>query len=360
MILAGSVHDRLARWILATWALLGVWLGLTGWRDAAAAGSGQGEAAPQAAVTGSAPAGLSPGGASTVGLFPKGAPPAPTLIVVDLRAFPEELGLATTMTSLQGIVNQTQPRLFLVRNEFDEMWVEWLRERGDVENLERKDAVGSLDLIRQFRAELEGQVVVDPDLPATINVATMLAATDRLLITYPRVAASFAQRYNLPIVVDLRGRFNSSAEAYRWAWENLWPRLGHHALAMLHPSVSPLRDFLIQQKIFVWWQSGSLDGVEPGNSPMAEWPVTTRVLAESPPHIPVLGYPWRGDGVGPGETLGVEVFSRYAKFLVPTDLAGNLSVHASTRPFTGPSTPPRRLRPPRLPWHPFLAKPTSR
>ncbi|MBE3576205.1 MAG: hypothetical protein IMX00_00665 [Limnochordales bacterium] len=260
-------------------------------------------------------------------------PPTPAiarrLLVADLRAFPEDLQL--TMLLLQGIVNQKQPRIYFLLGEFDGQWAEWLKQRGDVDELQQLGLTETFDLIRQFRGELQGQVVVDPKLPATVNVATMLAGVKKLLITYPEYAERYADRYELPIVEDLRDRFKTSAEAYEWAWTTLRPYLTDRVLAMLHPTILALRDYLIQQRVFVWWQSGSKDGREPGNSPVDEMRVTVQVLRDSPVNIPVLGYPWRGDGVGPGEQAGVTLFSRFGKYLVPTDHASNLSVHSGAR-----------------------------
>jgi len=259
-------------------------------------------------------------------LFVKGPPPARELIVSDISQLPANLRL--TFVSLQGVVNQAEPRLFLLTMGYDAQWAEWLKDRGDIDSLRH---VAPVELIEMFRHELAGQVVVDPALDASINVATMLASLEKLLITHPDYADVYAERYGLPIVHDLRGVFATSGAAYRWAKENLWPRLNHHALAMLHPSIPHLRDFLIQQKVFVWWQGGKADGGGTMNR-FEELKVTHEVLREAPVNIPVLGYPWAGEGVGPGEHEGVSLFSQYGKFLLPSDLASNLSVHASARP----------------------------
>ncbi len=41
--------------------------------------------------------------------------------------------LRLTLTCLQGIVNRSQPRLYLVQDNYDRLWLDWLRRRGDVE-----------------------------------------------------------------------------------------------------------------------------------------------------------------------------------------------------------------------------------
>lgn len=271
------------------------------------------------------------------GILPR--PPAMTdnLLVADIRNFPPDLALL--MISLQGVVNRQTARIFLITGGNDQMWANWLQERGDVQQLTKLDTIAALQLIHTFRTEISGIVVVDPAVPATVNVATMLSGLDQLIIAYPSFAEKYAHEYDLPIVADLRGRFANNAEAYSWAFTNLWPRLNHFALAMLHPECLAPRDIIIQQKLWVWWQSGSADGGSIANR-MAELQTTMRVLQSSPVNIPVFGYPWHGDGVGLGENGGVTLFSQYGKFLLPADLAGNLSVHRSAQPTRLPLNPP--------------------
>jgi hypothetical protein len=44
-----------------------------------------------------------------------------------------------TLTCLQGIVNRAQPRLYLVHDYFDELWLDWMRQRGDVDQVKWLD-----------------------------------------------------------------------------------------------------------------------------------------------------------------------------------------------------------------------------
>lgn len=271
------------------------------------------------------------------GLLLPAPPLADTLLVADIRAYPQHLAL--TMVSLQGIVNKKQSRLFLVTHTYDPMWADWLKERGDVDALAKLDVLQAAQLISRFRDELKGQVVTDPNVPATINLATMISGLDGLLITHPDYADNYAERFHLPIAVDLRGRFERNFEAYQWALDNLWPRLSHHALAMLHPSCTSVRDLLIQEKLWVWWQAGSQEDTLATR--LKEGSIGHEVLTRSPANIPVFGYPWCGDGIGLGEHVGVSLFSQHGKFLLPTDHASNLSVHRSTRPISNPLNQPR-------------------
>ena len=97
------------------------------------------------------------------------------------------------------------------------------------------------------------------------------------------------------------------------------------------------------KRIFCFWITGTRDGDNEYSDPREEAQQIGRMLGRMPVNIPVLGYPWAGDGVGIGEGGGVTLLSRYAKFLVPADWKGNLSV------WTGLSAkqPVFRQKPPR-------------
>jgi len=43
------------------------------------------------------------------------------------------LGYAAHAHLPQGLVNRQAPRLFLVQDRYDELWLEWLVERGNVQ-----------------------------------------------------------------------------------------------------------------------------------------------------------------------------------------------------------------------------------
>src|SRR5258708_2843648 len=40
-----------------------------------------------------------------------------------------------TLACLEGIVNRKQPRLYLIQDRYDELWLEWPKERGDVDQI---------------------------------------------------------------------------------------------------------------------------------------------------------------------------------------------------------------------------------
>lgn len=91
------------------------------------------------------------------------------------------------VTTLQGIVNRVEPRLYIHFLEahgrkLDELWLSRFSEQGQwlhgvpqhrLENLET--------LIERFRSEIAGAVVYDPKVPATSNVASAVAGAENLI-----------------------------------------------------------------------------------------------------------------------------------------------------------------------------------
>ncbi len=262
------------------------------------------------------------------GLFPRSPAPARELVVADLRQ--TSLEEQILLTSLQGLVNREQPRLYFILSTFpgepnpDERWLAWLRERGDIDAVRRVQ--DPLTLLGEFRDAYRGAVVTDPGVPATMNVATMLAATEDLLIASPALAA----RLGLEAQRDLRGRWRTNAEALQWAVETLWPKLNHHLLAYNAPDWPYLIDYLFAHKAFSFWISGPLDGPPPAGAPLAEQLVIERLLARVPPNVGCLGAPYNGVGVGISEGPGVSLLTRYGKFLSWSAQNANLSVHSGT------------------------------
>jgi hypothetical protein len=47
--------------------------------------------------------------------------------------------LRLTLDCLQGPVNREHPRLYLVQDRYDELWLNWLRERSDIDEVEWLD-----------------------------------------------------------------------------------------------------------------------------------------------------------------------------------------------------------------------------
>ena len=183
---------------------------------------------------------------------------------------------------------------------------------------------------------MRGLVVWDPALAVdTQNVATTVAGQRELLPVSPALAAVLgAPPYRFRVRLDLRTlHFSNRADAYGWALEHLGPPSRFGVLAWHGGPRHGLRDLLVARRAFVFQANPELDAV-----------LVTRILRAFPPETPVFGYPCLDDnlssstGVPVCEPAGVGEISSAGDFLIPSDLAANLTVHASF--------PPVRQRPP--------------
>ncbi|OYP38036.1 GxGYxYP domain-containing protein [Rhodopirellula sp. MGV] len=262
---------------------------------------------------------------------PQAKTPAKKLFVFDARALPRNT--QAFVASVQGLANREQPELFLLlsenrirplgteggrRQSIDQVWLDWLVDKEYVTDREAIESVE--DLIERY--SVQEVVVVDPKLPAGLNVAMMIASVRGIPMAFPEDV----ERFRLKVAEDTRGRWTTNKEAYAWAWENLWPEMNQNAIAVFSPVIhGHLRDYLVQHKVFTFWIShpdyrdeattdGDLDAIK-------------AMLAKMPVNIPVFGYPnGGGKDTGIGEGLGVKLLSDHGKFLIPTDWHTNLSV----------------------------------
>ena len=125
----------------------------------------------------------------------------------------------------------------------------------------------------------------------------MIAAVRDGLAVSPRLA----KQWSLPVLDDLRGRWTTSAAAYRWAFDNLWDRLNHHVIACSWPDALALRDYLVENKVFIFWLSGSLDGARAYSDANGELHMMEELFARGS-HCPACGRHSRHD---PGGTAGI-------------------------------------------------------
>lgn len=267
-------------------------------------------------------------------VFPQAAPPAEELTALDVsKLHRDELLLATT---LQGILNTKQPRIYLYHNERDRFWAQWLVKGGYIRTFH--DLTDLPALIAAFRNEIKGVIVYDAALPASVHAAVMIGAMDGL----PATGKDTAAKLGLPVSTDLTGRWSRNVDAYRDVWTKYRDRFASHVLAIHHPDMQQQgpRDYFVQQKVFTFWVSGNADN-EPGDDAAAELDFAQDVLADTPPNIPIMGWWSFGDHKGILEYDAVRLSSSYAKFLAGSEFCTNLSVLSGIKagPFTQRKTP---------------------
>jgi len=148
------------------------------------------------------------------------------------------------LASLQGIVNRTQPRiyLFLSGDDTDQTWLR-------TTNVPNSLIPDPLSLIGKYSGEAAGAVIYDPILPDTVNVATSQAAVMGGVIA----TADLASQYNLPVLADLRGQFATKLDAYNWLIDNYSTQLTPRLLTAISPTTPNLRDYIVATKSLVFW-----------------------------------------------------------------------------------------------------------
>ena len=268
----------------------------------------------------------------------KSRPPARQLHCFRLADLPVTVGdLALTLHCLQGLVNREQPRLYLIQDRYDELWLDWLKERGDIDAYREIDIAEVFD---RYQGAASCMFVTDPAIPATVNVATMLAAVHGGLVATPDMAPLFrlskgSYPDSFKVGADLRVmHWKKDVEAYRWAYEQFGDQLTRKAVAILDPATSAVRDYFVEFKVPILWISNPKDQSHSYQSFPEERDFVREIFMRWPPNIPCMGWPL--DKTGIGEWEGVRIASECAKFEVcsgndgysPT--VGNLSVHSGT------------------------------
>jgi len=257
--------------------------------------------------------------------FPKSNPLGDKLVVADVRALP--IAERYLLSALQGLANRGTPEVYLLFNEWDEFWLARMLEKGYVKQAER--VADPMSLLERYRGVYEGLVVGDPQLMVSPNITCMVAGVRNLLPVTPELA----ERLGLPVKEDLRGRFRTNVEAFRWAFDAMFPQMNHFYGICAHPELAYGGNFdtYVQHKGLCLWITGEKDGRLPGADSMAERQFFAELLAKLPPQGVFRGFWWHGDGTGLGEGGGVEFAGDYGKITVVSDAVPNLSVHSAVR-----------------------------
>jgi hypothetical protein len=233
-----------------------------------------------------------------------------SLEVVDLSGVTADEQLL--LTTLQGVVNSTEPRIYLL-HPGDAEASEWLDELG----VPFQQLAHPLDALSRYRSEVRGAVVHDPAVPATVNVATTLAGLSKAVATSADVAATAG----LPVVTDLRGRFANDLAAYTWAADTLWPGASHRMLVGLAPGITGhLRDYAVANGAMVVDLDPAVGG---------ERALLTRLLSDLPAASPLLGV-WPNDSA---EDDFVQLAAEHGVYVLAADWCTNLTV------FSGAAAP---------------------
>ncbi|GHO47692.1 GxGYxYP domain-containing protein [Ktedonospora formicarum] len=155
------------------------------------------------------------------------------LDVVNLENGPGDVSLL--LSTLEGIVNRTQPRIYLLEHNHDEGPYTWLNDS----HIPYQVHQDPWEIVNKYYHEAKGIIIYDPNLLDSIDVATTLAGLKDGLVVSPTLAQTLTVApYHMPVLDDLRGKFSSALDAYTWEFQNLWPQTTHRMLIGLVPTTS--------------------------------------------------------------------------------------------------------------------------
>jgi hypothetical protein len=214
--------------------------------------------------------------------------------------------------SLKGIVNSKEPRIFSFEGDaFAEGQYTWLQSLG----LKYNEISNNWDLIAKYLSEIAGVIVYDNTQPDTINLATALAGSKKALLVAPSLVARLTGApYNLPILLDFRGKFADKLAVYQSLFKDYWPTLPHRVAFGLNPlSVrASVREYATAVGAASLW----LDPDVPSEAPLLDQFLSSMGA----------GAIWMG--WWPSEGSGVTEASKYGIATVASDYASNLTLHS--------------------------------
>ena len=280
---------------------------------------------------------------------------------------------ALTLAGMQGLLNRHGPSLYLDWDEYgtdglpvdptSSVWIDLIEEHLEVIELGAFEGTSATRFIDdRFGYLWNGAVVYDPEIPDTINLATMLAGVHDLLVLSPQQASlpQFRRldvQFNLVDIAAQLGWNNSPEERwlpYAWALENYWDPPGGRLLedrimGVISPGPpiatvpveggsAPLpvgvaaRDYLISLGLSALWLDPT-DLVAPNETDLFR-----RFMSSAPSPIPVTGVH------GGNESIAVSFGADYGNWEAAISRGnaplsgGNLTV------FSGIRAEPRSVR----------------
>ncbi|HDM71026.1 MAG TPA: hypothetical protein ENG58_06400 [Thermotogales bacterium] len=215
-------------------------------------------------------------------------------------------GLA--IKALQGIVNKKGARLYVIMDSSDKYWFERIKKTF---GLKIKIIKSFNDALKIFKNEVKGCVLYDLKNVWEVNLITTISG---ILKAIPLTDAD----YDLPILLDIRGKFPNEIEAYRWIVDEYFDEISKEGVVELGPFTLHLRDFIVSNDLLVF----SLSPLDEKHRRLLE-----NVLSRYPVRTPVFGWPptgWGNDGFKV-EVEFVNLISKHGLGLIASDYVSNLS-----------------------------------
>ncbi|GHO45391.1 GxGYxYP domain-containing protein [Ktedonospora formicarum] len=244
------------------------------------------------------------------------------LFIADITSASRDFQLA--ISTLAGLINRQRPELYLIYNDDARFWLQHVPDSIERQPLAAQGNDVLDALIQIYRERLKGLVVFDPTRPDTINLATTLSGLRDGIVVSPELTRKFQDRYQLPILEDLRAYgWSTRLQMYQWAAKQMLKDSSRLLLAGVSPEgFAPLRSLLVATRSFVYW----LDARRYLPEPQAHWQsercLMKDILASYPPGVLHMGW-------FISEGSGVQLTSRQAQLVYASDYSQNLEVWLS-------------------------------
>ena len=260
-------------------------------------------------------------------VFPQSKPPAKQLYHLDLMQSPLDVRFA--MTVLQGLVNREEPRLYVSQNpewhgagNFP-LWIEDMKKRGhSFEEITSEEALSRFGHCAKGAVLYDTNPEQDQNSLHKLNALTLYCALENVLPVTPELN----EKLKLPVVLDVRGKYDEAGEAYGWAYRELWPRANRKLIAHTNPEHMVLRDYLVQHRIMPFW-------ISKGMTAEVDY-IAQGFVRDADPNAVMMGC-WGGYGERPpgryDEPQLQRIASLYGKFVVVTDGCFNTSVFSGLK-----------------------------
>ncbi len=230
--------------------------------------------------------------------------------------------LHPVLTIFQGLINRTEPRIWLDLGSRSADWLTVYKQDGyDIPVEEEPDFTS---LIKRFAGELDGYIIFDPNMLHSLNVAQTWGSLENWMVITPDME-SLAKESGLELKQDLRGRWPGRVPAYEWAFENLFPRCSKHVIANYcvdypYGGAYVDRDFTTAIKAFIMDLSAAV-------RQRKEYRLMDKIYAQ----MKTPGGVWGWHDTRDHEHWAVERSSRKGLYTICSGMQ-NLSVHGGIKP----------------------------
>lgn len=261
-------------------------------------------------------------------IFPALPAPADTLDAIYYDDKELSGGEVVMLATLQGIVNSSQPRIYLLRHRFGGR-TEWADRIGiDTRLYGPKQLYW---LVGKYRNEIKGLVVYSTEKSLHYrNLACTIAGLKGAIAVTPEEKQKLLDNgIKLKTLCDITGlRFTKPSELYTYLYENYWKSCTRRTLLSLNPHIAAdIRDLGACMKAASIW-------LDPRKEEERE--VLKKFLADlTPGESVILGW-WHE------ERAGIGIATSFGLSTIPSDLYNNATVYAGFPRKIQPSPVPKR------------------